>query len=140
MGAAGARVARGFFRGGVNGLPGEELAQRAATTIAHDLLRRADTGTAPLPECVLHDPVLPRGRGDQPDDARPGPTDTHSPERSSERVEFAVAGDAQRLEEPREVARTRAGPEDCADGADEVVARDERPVADRKSTRLNSSH
>src|ERR1035437_1584947 len=112
VGAAGARVARGFFRGGVHGLPGEELAQRAATTIAHDLLRRADTGTAPLAECVLHDPVLPRVIGDHRDDARRGQTVTQRRERSSERVEFAVDGDAQRLEEPREVTGAGARPED----------------------------
>src|ERR1019366_7310611 len=128
MGTAGARVARGFFRGGVHGLPGEELAQRAATTIAHDLLRRADTGTAPLAECVLHDPVLPRVIGNHRDDARRGQTVTQRRERSSERVEFAVDGDAQRLEEPREIAGAGARPEDGADSADEVVACNEGAV------------
>src|ERR1035437_4402610 len=129
MGAAGARVARDFVRTGVHGLAGEQLAERATPTAADRLPGRAHAGQTPRTKRVLHDPVLPRVVGDHREDARGHQPLTERRKRPLERIELAVHRDTERLEQSRKVGRSRPRPEHRADGADEVVAGDERPVS-----------
>src|SRR2546422_5038241 len=113
------RVRPQLVRGGPLRLLGQHPPERPPPARAHGLARRAHARLAPVPEGALHDAILARVIADHAQPPARLERRAQRRERQLDLLQLLVHRDAQRLEEAREVGR--AG-------------------ADRKSTRLNSSH
>src|SRR5258705_676810 len=115
-------VGRDLVGRGGQGFLRQHAPEGPAPAGAYRLPRRTDTVATPFPKRVLHDAVFTGMIGD---DAQPAAGDQRVAQRGQrrgEKLELLIHGDAERLEQAREIGRTRARAQDGADRIHEIVA------------------
>src|SRR5690606_35072240 len=109
-----------------HGLPRQRPTQRPPPTLTDRQFRRADAPAAPLPEGLLHPPVLQRVVGQHHEHAPRRQLVPQDGQRPLELLQLLVHRDPQRLEDPRLVLHTETCAEDSLQDLQQVVARPER--------------
>src|SRR4029077_10730771 len=125
-GGPGARVVAHFYGRGTDRLLREHATERAAATGAHRLPGRAHAGAAPIAKRLLADTVLARVVGDHRQAAAGLQRRAQRGQRELQLLELLIDHDPERLEQAREIGRSRARTPCLANRVHKIVAGRER--------------